>query len=259
MSDITVTGPTTEVIEISVPGLLGPPGPPGPQGPGGVAGPTGPAGPSGPTGFHGPPGGFTVAAVVPDISHLPATPTPAQVGMVWLVGTTTYVVYWYNGTAWQTLNVVAGPQGPPGPAGIQGSPGIQGAAGPAGTQGPVGAAGANGTNPPAPVWQPFLTLLAPWAPIPTSQVQFLKDPWGRVQLRGEVFFAGGSPHDMSPIATCPVGTTPTQTVTLYAIQDVTPAQVYRVDVNMNGTIYLRFPTTTSTGQLFLDGLSWMTQ
>ena len=142
MSDITVTGPTADVIEITTPGMPGPPGAPGPQGPGGVQGPTGPAGPVGPSGPHGPPGGFTIADVVPDISYLPAAPAAGQEGMVWLVGTTSYVVYWWNGTAWQTLNVATGPQGPVGPAGPTGAQGPQGAAGPTGAQGPVGPTGA---------------------------------------------------------------------------------------------------------------------
>jgi hypothetical protein len=259
MSDITVTGPTSEVIEISVPGLLGPPGPPGPQGPGGIQGPPGYQGNEGPVGPQGPPGGFTIAGVVMDESYLPAVPDASQLGMVWVVGNPP-VVWFYDTTAgWMTLDVAVGPQGLAGDTGLSGGAGEQGPVGPTGAQGPVGPAGADGVAPLAPTWQPFLTLLSPWAPIPTSQVEYLVDVWGRVQLRGEVFYRGGSPPDMSPIATCPSGTTPTQTVTLYAIQDVTPAQVYRVDVNMDGTIYLRFPATTSTGQLFLDGLSWMTQ
>ena len=165
MTDAIVITPENDVIEILTPGLPGPPGQPGPQGPGGVQGPTGPAGPVGPSGPQGPPGGFVVAAVVPDVSHLPAAPTSAQAGQVWLVGTTSYVVYWWNGTAWQTLNMAAGPQGPPGPAGPTGPAGPQGAVGPTGAQGPVGATGATGGMDqllPA-SWQDASSLLVtPW-------------------------------------------------------------------------------------------------
>jgi hypothetical protein len=64
--------------------------------------------------------------------------------MVWLVGTTSYVVYWWNGTTWQTLNIAAGPQGPPGTTGATGPAGPQGVIGPAGAQGPTGPQGATG-------------------------------------------------------------------------------------------------------------------
>jgi len=88
MSNATVDPAATDVIEILVPALPGPPGPPGPQGQGGLQGPTGPAGPTGPLGLQGPPGGFTIAAVVPDTTYLPAVPDASQAGMVWLVGPT---------------------------------------------------------------------------------------------------------------------------------------------------------------------------
>ena len=258
MSDITVTGPTTEVIEITIPGAPGPPGQPGPQGAGGVQGPTGPAGPIGPTGFHGPPGGFTVAAVVPDTSHLPAAPTPAQAGMVWLVGTTRYVVYWWNGTAWQTLNIAAGPQGPTGLTGPTGPAGPQGVVGPTGAQGPVGSTGPAGATPTSPLWQPLPALTSPWAVVAGSTCQYLSDAWGRVQLRGEVYYPGANPPDLSIITTCPVGA-PTHNTTQFAVEDVIPTRVYRVDVHTDGNIYLRFPALNTTGQLFLDTISWQTQ
>jgi len=258
MSDITVTGPTADVIEITTPGLPGPPGQPGPQGAGGVQGPTGPSGPSGPSGPAGPPGGFTIAGTGPDTSYLPAAPTPGQEGMVWLIGTTSYVVYWWNGTAWQTLNMSAGPQGPSGPAGPTGTAGSQGVVGPTGAQGPVGPTGPAGTTPSTPTWQ-ALTLLSPWVAITNSKIEYMLDAWGRVQLRGEVYYPGGNPSDMTVIADCPTNTTPTQTVTVPAIEDVIPARVYRVDVDIDGKIYLRFPAGNSTGQLFLDSVSWMTQ
>ena len=123
----------------SCPDYLDPPGPPGPGGPGGVHGPPGPDGPPGPLGPQGPPGGLVIAAVVTDISYLPAVPTADQVGMVWLVGITSYVVYYYDTIiGWQVLDIASGPQGPPGPPGSAGDPGAQGAVGPIGAQGAVG-------------------------------------------------------------------------------------------------------------------------
>jgi hypothetical protein len=261
MSDITVTGPTTEVIEISVPGMPGPPGQPGPQGPGGVQGPTGPAGPSGPVGPQGPPGGFVIADTVTDVSYLPAAPTAAQEGMVWLVGTTSYVVYWWNGTAWQTLSMAAGPQGPPGPIGPIGSAGTQGATGPTGAQGPVGPAGIDGGMGQLiqPTWVDGTSLLtSPWQPVAGSTVQYIIDPWGRCSLWGEVFYPGGNPPDDSAIMQIPPGMTPTiQDVTLPVMEDTNPARVYRVDVRTTGNIVLRFPALNTTGKLFLDSITWM--
>jgi len=256
MSDITLSGPAADVIEISVPGMPGPPGQPGPQGAGGVQGPTGPAGPTGPTGHAGPPGGFTIAGTVATSNLLPATPAPGQEGMVWLVGTTSYVVYWWNGTAWQTLNIASGPQGPFGPTGATGGAGPQGVIGPTGAQGPAGATGPTGTTPASPIWQPLTTLVSPWTALTT--IQYLSNAWGQVRLRGEVSFPGGNPSDQSIIATCPVAA-PKQTTTLFTVEDVIPARVYRVDVNTDGRIYLRFPALNTTGQLFLDGISWQTQ
>ena len=259
MSDVTIDALTPDIVEILTPGLPGPPGAPGPQGAGGIQGPPGPPGPTGPAGPLGPPGGFTIGGTGPDTSYLPAAPTAEQQGMVWLIGTTTYIVYWWNGTAWQVLNMSAGPQGPAGPTGPTGPQGGQGAVGPTGAQGPVGATGPAGTTPVPPLWQPLLTLVSPWAPVHSSNLDYLVDPWGRVQLRGEIYFPNGNPPDMSVIATCPLGTTPTQTATVFVVEDVTPARVYRVDIDADGKIYLRFPALNTTGQLFLDTVSWMTQ
>jgi hypothetical protein len=259
-SVLTVTGPTADVIEITTPGMPGPPGAPGPQGPGGVQGPTGPAGPIGPGGPHGPPGGFIVGGTGPDTSYLPAAPTAAQQGMVWLIGTTSYVVYWWNGTAWQTLNMVAGPQGPAGSTGTAGPTGPQGVVGPTGAQGPVGPTGPTGGSNllVKPSWQSATSLLvSPWVAA-GPPISYLIDGWGRCQLRGEISY-GGSPADGVTVMACPPGATPTQTVTLPVIEDCMPARVYRVEVNADGKIYLRYPSADTTGKLFLDSLSWMTQ
>lgn len=250
------------VVEILVPALPGPPGPVGAAGASGVQGPPGGSGPTGPTGPQGPPGGFTIAAVVPDQSYLPATPAPNQVGMVWLVGTTTYQVWFHDPTAgWQQLNVAAGPQGPPGPQGVTGGQGVQGATGPTGAQGqsgPPGPQGSMGQLIP-PQWQPLLTLLSPWHPAPGSTIRYLVDAWGRCQLGGEVYYQGGNPPDSSMLMTLPTGTIPTQNVSLVAVEDVIPARFYRIDVGTDGSVRLHHPNTNTTGQIFLDSLSWMTQ
>jgi collagen triple helix repeat protein len=262
MSDPLLISPTTDVVEILVPGLPGPPGQPGPQGAQGVQGLPGVAGPTGPTGFQGPPGGFVIAGVVPDVSHLPAVPTPDQAGMVWLVGTTSYVVYFYDPVAgWMTLNIAAGPQGPTGPAGITGTQGPQGATGPQGAQGPVGPPGTPGGmgNLIAPTWTDVSSRVqVPWQVVPGSQVRYLIDAWKRCQLSGEIYYPGGSPPDDSPMMVCPVGSIPSQTVSLVAVEDVNPARFYRVDIRTDGMIHLRYPTHQTTGQIFLDSLSWIT-
>jgi hypothetical protein len=261
MSNPTVL--TSEnVIEILTPGLPGPAGPPGPIGPGGVQGAPGPIGSAGPPGPQGPPGGFVIAATVLDPTYLPAVPDASQAGMVWLVGTPPQV-YFYDATAgWVVLSIAVGPQGLRGPQGPIGAPGIQGPTGPTGAQGPVGPPGSPGgmSDLIPPLWQDAKSyLVSPWQAIAGSSVSFLVDAWGRVQLRGEVFYSGGDPPDNTVIMSCPPSTTPKQSAVLVAVQDVAPAQFYRVDVGNDGSIRLRFPPPSSTGQLFLDSISWMTQ
>lgn len=183
--------------------------------------------------------------------------------MVWLVGTTSYVVYYYNTqTGWQILNIASGPQGPPGAAGATGLTGPQGVPGGTGPQGPVGPQGIPGNMGTLvqPSWHDATSLLAsPWVAVVGSTLSYLIDAWGRCQLRGEIFYSSGNPVDGTTMMACPPGTTPTKTVSLPAIEDVIPARVYRVDVSTDGNIYLRSPALNTTGQLFLDNLSWMTQ
>jgi hypothetical protein len=84
------------------------------------------------------------------------------------------------------------------------------------------------------------------------------DTWGRVQLKGELYYPNGSPPDGSVMLQCPTNTHPSQTFTLIATEDVTPARFYRVDVMPDGTVRLKFPLRNTTGQIFLDGLTWVT-
>jgi hypothetical protein len=110
----------------------------------------------------------------------------------------------------------------------------------------------------APQWQDFSVLVtAPWKIMPGSQSHFLVDAWGRCQLTGEVYYPGGNPPDGSIMAQCPPGTIPALTTTLVATEDVTPARFYRVDIGTDGNIRLRFPLRTSSGQVFLDSVSWI--
>jgi len=181
--------------------------------------------------------------------------------MVWLVGSTSYVVYFYDPAAgWMTLDIAAGPQGPTGPAGPTGTQGTQGATGPQGAQGPVGPAGTPGGmgDLVAPAWQDASGLVqSPWQIVPGSQVRSMIDPWGRCQLGGEIFYPGGNPPDNSPMMLCPLGTVPSQAMTLVTVEDVIPARFYRVNVRTDGVICLRYPNSQTTGQVFLDGLSWV--
>jgi hypothetical protein len=255
-----VTTPTENLIEILVPGLPGPPGPPGPQGAGGVQGPTGPQGPLGPLGPQGQPGGFVIAAVVADESYLPSVPPPENSGMVWLVGTPPVVWFYDSVQGWITLDVAVGPQGLQGDTGLGGVQGDQGATGPTGAQGPVGPTGPSGgmgdLN--APAWYdltPFIN--SPWTVVPGSTVQYLVDAWGRCQLAGEIYLPNGNPTDGLVMLQCPTGTTPANPVTVSAVEDVTPARFYRVDIGIDGTIRIRFPITYSSGQVFLDSISWI--
>jgi hypothetical protein len=111
-----------------------------------------------------------------------------------------------------------------------------------------------------PQWQDGTSLVAsPWTISPVASVSYLIDSWGRCQLRGEIFYPGGNPADNVVLMECPPNATPTQALNLPVIEDSTPARVYRVEVNIDGKIYLRYPSANTTGHLFLDSLSWMTQ
>jgi hypothetical protein len=109
-----------------------------------------------------------------------------------------------------------------------------------------------------PVWQDGGSLLlAPWRNVPGSSTTYLIDAWGRCQLHGEVYYPNTDPPDATPIMMCPLGTTPTQDYTQVAVEDCEPARMYRVDIRTDGRIYLRYPALNTTGQLFLDNISWI--
>ena len=257
----TIDASVPGVVEILVPGLPGPPGSAGPTGMQGPAGASGPQGPMGPFGPQGPPGGFVIGGTVVNVSDLPAS--PASPDQVWLVGTTSYVTYYHTPSGWQQLTSVSGPQGPQGPQGIVGPMGLQGPAGSTGAQGVIGPPGPATLAPPPPLpgWNDLTPyVLLPWKVMPGIRTEFMLTLTGYCRLRGEVFFPGGSPLDNSQIFSCPANVTPSlQVLGLMACEDVVPARFYRVDVGTDSTARLRFPLANTTGQMILDGLSWMIQ
>jgi hypothetical protein len=108
-------------------------------------------------------------------------------------------------------------------------------------------------------WQDATDLLvAPWQVVSGSLIRFILDSFGRCQLGGEVYYPGGNPPEGSIIMQCPAGSTPTTDVTVTACEDVIPSRFYRVDINTDGNIRLRFPTSSTSGKLFLDTVSWVT-
>lgn len=166
---------------ITIPG-----GATGPQGPQGAIGPTGPAGadgadgadgtpgPQGPTGDQGPSGpegpagqdgtGISLQGTVTTVGNLPAAGNSE--GDLYIVSASGDGYAW-DGSMWNNVGPIqgpegpqgiAGPEGPAGPAGANGMAGTDGPAGPIGPQGdpgpqglqgiagPAGPAGANGTD-----------------------------------------------------------------------------------------------------------------
>jgi hypothetical protein len=109
-----------------------------------------------------------------------------------------------------------------------------------------------------PSWQDGSSLLvSPWLIVPGSVLQFIVDAWGRCQLGGEIYFPGGNPPEDSVMLQCSSGTAPAHDVSLVAVEDVVPARFYRIDVRSDGSIHLRFANRVTTGQVFLDSLSWI--
>ena len=134
---------------LSVLGSTGPAGADGADGEDGAQGPTGPAGPqgiqgpAGPQGIQGPAGtSVLLKGSVADLVELNAIPTPTQGDL--------YVVladgdgYVWNGSAWDNVGPIQGPQGPAGADGADGAQGPAGATGPQGIQGPIGLTGSAG-------------------------------------------------------------------------------------------------------------------
>jgi hypothetical protein len=111
----------------------------------------------------------------------------------------------------------------------------------------------------APQWNDLTPyIISPWQAIPSSQVLYLVDAWGRCQLTGEIFFPNGNPTEGSAMIQCPPLTAPTNPTTVVAVEDVIPARYYRLDILPSGYVELRFPALNTTGQVFLDSVSWIT-
>lgn len=130
-------------------GATGPTGPTGAQGPAGTpGGPTGPTGPTGPAGAQAV--AVTLLGSVALIADLPSTGnTQADAYVVLENG----FVYFWDGTSWDSLGEIQGPQGlagatgPTGPIGPTGpSGGPTGPTGPAGETGPTGPTGPAGAS-----------------------------------------------------------------------------------------------------------------
>lgn len=161
----------------------GPAGPMGPQGPAGATGATGATGAAGkdnytlavesgftgsltdylnslkgakgdqglqgPRGLPGPQGekgdvGSGVAILGEKAGEAELPPTPAT-GDAWLIGDDLYI---FNGTTWQNVGPVRGPQGLPGATGATGATGPTGPQGPQGDKGDTGDAGPTGPEGP---------------------------------------------------------------------------------------------------------------
>lgn len=104
-------------------------GPQGEQGPQGIQGEQGPAGEDGT--------GVTILGSYATEEDLETAHPTGNLGDGYLVAGDLYV---WNGSAWQNVGTIQGPQGEQGPQGIQGVPGEQG------PQGETGAAGADGDS-----------------------------------------------------------------------------------------------------------------
>jgi hypothetical protein len=143
-SGITVTADGT-ISAAGGGGTVGPAGPKGDQGDPGPAGPAGPKGDTGATGAQGPAGtGVTIIGSVNNPGELPPS---GSVGDSWLINGDLWV---WNGTEWENVGNIQGPQGvqgPAGPAGPAGPDGPQGAKGDTGAAGVQGPAGADSTVP----------------------------------------------------------------------------------------------------------------
>ena len=114
-----------------VPGPAGPPGPIGFNGPTGATGPkgdtgvglpgpTGPEGPGGPTGPAGPVG----TVVLGTVANIASLPSSANVGEGYVVTAEANDVYVWDGSSWNSIGPVQGPEGPAGPVGPTGATGI---------------------------------------------------------------------------------------------------------------------------------------
>ena len=163
--DIGLTGPQGPQGPQGLKGDIGPEGPQGVQGPKGDkgltgskgdTGPQGPQGPEGPQGVQGIPGekgadgtGVTILGSFATEEGLNAArPTGNNIGDAYIVAGDLFV---WNGSLFENVGQIQGPQGiqgPAGPTGPQGPEGQRGLTGPQGPEGPQGIKGDTGLQGP---------------------------------------------------------------------------------------------------------------
>jgi hypothetical protein len=115
----------------------------GPTGPTGATGPTGPTGPTGAQGEQAYPINFLGS--VDDFSSLPTGPSADDAYLT----TDSGDVYFWDGSEWDNLGPILGPQGDTGPTGPTGPTGATGPTGPTGETGFEGPTGPTGPTGPA--------------------------------------------------------------------------------------------------------------
>lgn len=126
----------------SVIGPQGPKGETGLQGPKGETGATGPQGPKGETGPQGPKGedGKSVN-IKGSYETTGELPEDAEPGDGYIIDGNLHV---WDGSTWNNVGKIQGPQGPKGETGSQGPKGDQGETGPQGPKGETGETGPQG-------------------------------------------------------------------------------------------------------------------
>jgi len=143
-------GPQGATGERGPQGVAGPQGPIGPQGLRGlqgVQGDQGLTGPQGSTGASGPAGADgTSVVILGGLASSANLPTQNNsIGDAYLINGELYV---WNGSSWENVGNIQGPQGIQGDTGPQGIQGIQGPTGLTGPEGPTGQAGPTGQQGP---------------------------------------------------------------------------------------------------------------
>ena len=140
-------GPQGETGPQGPQGETGPQGPQGETGPQGPQGETGPQGPQGETGPQGPQGekgadgtSINILGSFESEDGLNDITNPKN-GDAYIIDGYLYV---WNGTKWENVGQIKGPQGETGPQGPQGETGPQGPQGGVGPQGPQGETGPQG-------------------------------------------------------------------------------------------------------------------
>ena len=146
--------------------------------------------------------------------------------------------------------LVAGPRGARGPAGRDGQPGPQGVAGQPGPAGVVGGAEA---------WRP-LPFATSWGNYGGENeiAVFRKDQLGRVNLRGTVTFAAGTPSAFSPIANLPDGYRPPRRLIFVVGAGEGATGQGLIAIKPDGVIHWVQGSTAEKDYTSLDGVNFWT-